>query len=123
MPRYIEANDLVRAMTLRANRTTLGEITPPQLSYSEMLELVADAPTADVVPRERFDRVFGNLKAVLEERSEDKEEVAREIFEEIEKTVNACVVDESLFKPAYFEFRKFNEQLAELKKKYTGDQT
>jgi hypothetical protein len=50
-------------------------------------------------------------------------EVAMEIFEEIEKTVNACVVDESLFKPAYFEFRKFNEQLAELKNRYTDAET
>ena len=49
MSRYIDANDLVRAMTLQANRTVLGEIAPPQLSYSNMLELVADAPTADVV--------------------------------------------------------------------------
>lgn len=47
--RYIDANELVRAMTLQANRTMLGEIAPPQSSYSEMLDLVADAPTADVV--------------------------------------------------------------------------
>jgi hypothetical protein len=50
---------------------------------------------------------------------EARAEVAREIFKAIEKTVNDCVVGESLFKPAYFEFRKFNAHIAELKKKYT----
>lgn len=68
MARYIEANELVRAMTLQANRTMLGEIYPPNLSYSEMLEIIADAPTADVVPRA---------------------ELAREIFEEIEELLRA----------------------------------
>ncbi len=115
MPRYIEANALVRQMTLQANRTMLGEIAPPQLSYSEMLEIIADAPTADVVPRERFDRVFGNLKAVLEERAEDKAEIAREIFEEIDRMIFGTIIpnDCAIISIA---------MLAELKKKYTGDQ-
>lgn len=62
MARYIEANELVRKMTLQANRSSLGEIAPPSLSYSEMLEIIADAPTADVVPKSEV----GLLKAKIE---------------------------------------------------------
>jgi hypothetical protein len=85
---------------------------------NESLRLAAEA-NKDL--QAKVDRWRFGLEAVLEERAEDRAEVAREIFEEIEKTVNDCVVDDSLFKPAYFEFRKFNEHLAELKKKYTGE--
>ena len=55
MSRCIDANDLVREMTLKANRTMFGEVAPPQLSYNEMLELIADAPTVDVVPKSDVD--------------------------------------------------------------------
>lgn len=55
MSRCIDANDLVRKMTLQANRTMFGEVAPPQLSYEEMLELIADAPTVDVVPKSDVD--------------------------------------------------------------------
>lgn len=80
---------------------------------------------ADVVPRAEVEVLQAELSRYTEnvkkmcEQAEAK--VAREIFEEIEKTVNACVVDEGLFSQAYFEFRKFNERLAELKKKWEGE--
>lgn len=91
-------------------------------------------PTADVVPRERFDRVFGNLKAVLEERAEDKAEVASEIFEEIEQEINAALQSnykvlpqieqsESLWNRVNGKIdalRGIDGFIAELKKKYTG---
>ena len=64
-------------------------------------------------------KMDGEKHAILTADVAPRAEVAREIFKAIEKTVNDCVVGESLFKPAYFEFRKFNEHLAALKKKYT----
>lgn len=65
MARYIEANALVREMTLQANRTALGEIAPPDLSYSEMLEIIADAPTADVAPKSEVDNLEYTLMGVM----------------------------------------------------------
>lgn len=116
MARYIEANDLVRKMTLQANKSSLGGIAPPSLSYSEMLEIIADAPTADVVPkREVFLASSDAMKMLIEchgyaltHDADIKKEVAREIFEDIDKKIGIGhdVID------------IFNI-LAELKKKYT----
>ena len=47
--KYIERGELLRKMSLEANRSALGEFSPPHLSYGEMLTLVKEAPTADVV--------------------------------------------------------------------------
>ena len=47
-------------------------------------------------------------------------DVAREIFEEIEKAIDSCVITEH-FKGSYFELNKFMLGIAELKKKYTED--
>ena len=46
------------------------------------------------------------------------EEVAREIFEEIEYALDNCVETEH-FRGTWFNFSKFKQILAELKKKYT----
>jgi hypothetical protein len=59
-------------------------------------KLMVEAPIADVVPRA---------------------EVAREIFEEIEKTADACIESEWL-RGSWFNMSKFKESLAELKNKY-----
>ena len=138
--RYIDADALVRAIRLYANRTSLGEICPPDLSYSETLDIIADAPTADVAPRAEIDKLQEvnadlneslrlaaeankdlqakvdclrfNLNAVLDERAEDKAEVAREIFAEIKEKgsfSDPCVLHVVL---------SFDE-LAEIEKKYT----
>ena len=72
---------------------------------------IDNTPTADVVPKSEVERVYDNLKAVLEERAETKQEVAREIFEEIERNIIN----------SNFEFMFVNKKyFAELKKKYTG---
>ena len=116
MARYIDADDL--KLSLKNLPQWGGEVL-----LLAVLNTVDRQFTADVVPRERFDRVFGNLKAVLEERSEDKAEVAREIFEEIEKIVDnnaykSYLPNSSLWCKEY----KSNQiivEIAELKKKYT----
>lgn len=81
------------------------------------LEGVADIvriDTADVVPRSEVDRVYYNLKAVLEERAESKQEVAREIFDEILK-----ILDE--YSEYFHEAGHIYDEVAELKKKYTEE--
>lgn len=47
-------------------------------------------------------------------------EVAREIFEEIEKALDNSVETEH-FKGTWFNFSKFKQRLAELKKKYESE--
>lgn len=46
---YIERGELLHQMRLQANRSSLGEFSPPDLSYGEALTLVHEAPAADVV--------------------------------------------------------------------------
>jgi hypothetical protein len=49
-------------------------------------------------------------------------DVAREIFEEIEKALDNSVETEH-FKGTWFNFSKFKQRLAELKKKYESEST
>jgi hypothetical protein len=74
---------------------------------NESLRLAAEAnkDLQAVVDRLRF-----NLKAVLDERAEDKAEVAKEIFEELDKKIFHHIPDLYTF-----------EIYTELKKKYTGE--
>jgi hypothetical protein len=105
MPRYIDAEQLEEGCFPEATNWY-------QEGWNDALKgAMLGAPAADVVPRERFDRVFGNLKAVLEERAEDKAEVAMEIFEEI--------YEDCFDQFGYIDY----EKLAELKKKYTEAET
>lgn len=86
----------------------------PQEAIDRILKL-----SADVVPRseyekmkEKADRHLYNLKAVLDERAEAKQDVAKEIFEEIEKTIMNTNWTSQNYKEWYF---------GELKKKYIGE--
>jgi hypothetical protein len=135
MARYIEANDLVRKMTLQANRSSLGEIAPPQLSYSEMLEIIADVPTADVAPKSEVARckdcVYFQPDFVLTNNGE------RRPYTEEERNSSLGMVtcdvgincgsrcqrfdywDDNRF-PVWFQE---NDYCSYFKKKYTGEQT
>lgn len=117
MARYIEANELVRKMTLQANRTMLGEIAPPHLSYSEMLEIIADAPTADVAPKgevERLREINNSLLEAGQEWQKRYESLAREIFELIEDECLAYPIQDG-HPTILVDARNYNE----LKKEYT----
>jgi hypothetical protein len=50
-------------------------------------------PTADVVPKSEVERLYYNLQAVLEERAETKQEIAREIIDHIEAVLNKTFED------------------------------
>ena len=65
-------------------------------------------PTADVAPKSEVDRWRRNLEAVLEERAETKQEIAMEIFEDLESMI--------------YEHGVINcHKLDKLKKKYTEE--
>lgn len=65
--------------------------------------------------QEDVERWRRNLEAVLEERAEEKSEVAREIFEELDKFIvtRVCVV--------YGQVYDISDKYMELKKKYTEE--
>ena len=107
-----------------------GEFYPckPDI-FKETYEL---ANIADVVPKSEVERVYYNLKAVLEERAETKQEIAREIFEEIERVIGEKYEDyvfdnmeiEGVEQDAIIAFvDSIQKHFAELKKKYTEGNT
>ena len=83
-------------------------------TYSTVLNILFEMPRADLVPKSEVERWRRNLEAVLEERAEEKTEVAREIFAEIDRTFKALLVGD---------ISDIEKVLAELKKKYTEGET
>lgn len=84
-------------------------------------EAIDKTPTADVAPKEEVDRLRFNLKAVLDERTVDKAEVAEEIFAEIRQYWSRRLFDCVDFSFKDFAFDGFAGDLDELYKKYTED--
>lgn len=100
-------------------------------AYSDVLDTICEMPRADVVPKSEVER----LRKALDEYEETsglkqaKAEVAREIFEEIEKVIGEqyenYVFDnleiEGVEQDAIIAFADtMKRPFAELKKKYTG---
>ena len=95
---------------------------------SRAISAIQDIPTADVVPKSEVDRLtnildsyalqYGTVmdKHIVIEKA--RQEVAREIFEEIWKIVDDCNIVEK-FKEPHFNLSGFVFGLAELKKKFT----
>ena len=65
--RYIDADKLVNTIE-SAQQIGFG-VLETQL----VKDLIREQTTADVVSKEKYDRVMGNLKSVLEERREDEQ--------------------------------------------------
>lgn len=97
MARYIDADALIEYIDKNVVCTSRDSEECKQFML-EHLAMDWFAPTADVAPRAVVDRLRFNLKAVLDERAEDKAEVAREIFNEIRNILNkhyyACYQNE-----------------------------
>lgn len=103
MPRYIDADKIHKLVDEKVAEGKDGWAKGVPYEWAYALTVIDMRPTADVVPMERYNRAMDGLKAVLEEREEDKVEVAMEIFEEIEELLRA---------------NKIYSGFAELKKKY-----
>ena len=122
MSRYIDADKLLESLQEELDYYPLL-YTREQNEWFDKglkraLRIVKIFPTADVVPKSEVERWRRNLEAVLEEIPETKREVAREIFEEIEKALNLskCYGESGI----YFE-HDIEADIAELKKKYTEE--
>lgn len=116
MARYYESEsliDFVKQNTPHIN----GETTMKCVEFA-----IKNAPTADVVPKSEYDEVLSNWQKIRDSYTADcirhynigRQEVASEIFEEIDKlyVVNGA---ESV---SILDYR-FHKGIAELKKKYT----
>ena len=129
MARYIDAEKLEEALRVDYDREGKKSYTYAahgdddlsvkyghgQFCYLNAMERVKDAPTADVVPRalaeeqsvlwrDHFNSIYETAKVTL------AEEVAREIFEEIEKTLNRKI---RLRTPEYESLEESFEKLSD----------
>ena len=84
MARYIDADALYNKLY----PLDLVDKKTYAINAKAVADAIAKTPTADVVARAEYNRVYFNLKAVLEERAETKAEIAMEIFEEIEENAD-----------------------------------
>ena len=110
MPRYIDAD----ALTAEFKRLTLGENSLIERIFADGVYAVIDTfPAADVVPKREVDKTIAEWAYLhadtLNKLENSKAEVAREIFEEIEK-LHLHITNE-------FDLRRYEE----LKKKYTNN--
>ena len=136
MARYIDAVECAEIISEKCN-----------IPLGDLVDVFAEIPTADVVPKSEVEALQGALKA--EERHNEltmemaqkalanaKAEVAREIFEEIYETMNSVYASvqrscvgmhgdnpETMRLLGKLEgVKRLGDEIAELKKKYTeGD--
>lgn len=121
MARYIDLEDFERRIKKYVKPEIPEEKAFVEYYKDECIRQAYCMPAADVVPKsevkkhkDEIDRLRYNLKAVIEEIPETKSEVAREIFEEMDG------ITELFIKGLIGELEMY-DQLAELKKKYTGE--
>ena len=124
MARYIDADELLKNL-------------PDDLPYKASVKRVLiQAPTADVVPKceaEEYRKIaehqqsvsmrrYFEIKRLKEELAKAKQEVAREIFEEIENFItNECLTAKDSRDIEGYVKSSVHYGIAELKKKYTGN--
>lgn len=137
MDEYISRNELLKAV-----QSNVAEAHNERCG--QLLEAILNAPTADVVPRETVEQLQKENEALTinmnafglaaKRLKEEKDALAREIFEELEKKVKRSIaiyleeINKEHIKdtPLYdrcsgiiFALRNLEDFLAELKKKYT----
>ena len=78
---YIDRNGLLRTIYAAARRSSLGETSPPHLSWTEVITYIQDAPIEDVVPREECD-----IEA-LTRRQHELEESNRKCMQQLTKYI------------------------------------
>ena len=128
MPRYIDADKMVS----KDNAYTTFPHDLAGCDDNDLVRWINEQPTADVVPKSEVERLqcqVNRLKKYDEERdialhkrliANAKAEVAREIFEEIEK--KSCVISETNHSTGSTRvvcYQISAETVAKLKKKHT----
>ena len=80
-------------MSLLANRTSSGEISPPELPYEDVLQVIKDMPAISILSKDAVEflqkTIAQNaqtaLEVILDELEKARTETATKIFEEIEE--------------------------------------
>lgn len=144
MARYVDADKLLKSAVSKFKCVPLvgvlsyrnGEECFDGLSFEEFIN---EQPTADVAPRsevealeKEIDRLknilayyalqYGTVKSQQQVIDRAKSEVAREIFEEIERVHDECIYIDSVSNIGSLKVLKFERMLEELKQKYTEEQ-
>lgn len=128
MARYIDADKLCEALKSMAS----VQYPDKQNTILGVVSSIENFPTADVVPKSEWNRIYTELEGLksstlsrlrldlqmantkVAEADMAKAEVTREIFEEIETKA-------PFFCENQVAYDHFNEELAELKKKYAEE--
>ena len=111
MPRYIDADRIVFWIRHVSSNGKLCDTDVRKVAFSDE---IARIPTADVVPKSEVEELKHIYKRYNKAIKHEREEVAREIFEEIEKLMFDGAVG------GKFPAKVINpSKYAELKKKYT----
>ena len=129
MPRYIDAEALIKEVRLVAGREDYGF-----WETSDVVNLICRQDTHDVVPASEVNRLrsilndyalqYGTVKDQQAVIDRVKQETARKIFSEIEKIVAADDIHEDLeyeeLLGAYAAINRIKRKVLEFKMKYTG---
>ena len=124
MAKYIEREALLKDLIIAKDGTRIPDVDcdnfPITISIRDLKKLIRKQPTADVVPRAEVEELKGELAiARLHEKNaralfkdavvslqEAKQEVAREIFAEIEKLfIDGCDVYHTMEPTDYSELK------------------
>ena len=120
MARYIDADELRCRVKTKTN--PYGKPTLDYESGVEVLDMIDNAPTADVVPKSEYEKAIEIIKQVHRLAGEvkadipllvkhTKEETAREIFKELDKALAYCMESHPYA----------IERYCEIKRKYIGE--
>lgn len=117
MSRYIDAEVLTDHMLERYNDLCekYGDYDHYTTGYGDAIDTIENTPTADVVPRSEVEELKKIYRTYNKAIKYERQEVAREIFEEIDKeygeNCGAYRIDDLTYGQLW-------DYLAELKKKY-----
>ena len=114
MARYIDAEKFISE--LEEEKTVALEFEDGVAVYEieHTMNLIGMQPTADVVPRDLYEKRVREVEETMECYELARQIVASEIFEEID-----VLVDD--YKHSYIQSIQLIAELAELKKKYTEE--
>ena len=130
MARYIDADALIENVkrVYCTDCNNYNEVRCRACGTDDALDMIEDAPTADVVPKSEVeklqeaynDRLAKDIQTNAEFVKHAKAEVAREIFEEIDSLLK-IFCDEPLYSSddLVCDIADLVYDIAELKKKYT----
>jgi hypothetical protein len=118
MPRYIDAEKVIECIkdyaqrAIEDGRKTLDSVD----DIVAVLKIIYALPAAEIAPTDEYERLAKELErveALYYQKDAQVTNVAREIFEEIEKHIleNCCVTDDDV--------DGIWKHIAKLKKKYT----